>query len=146
MDACPQLNCITPLRLLLAKELSPERWESEVKLMEAHNEERRKTPIWENNQINVVEYLRSACKLANGYDVIYCFALGPSHNTKMVETTFSFFLMQIPLTLYQTIRSLIIRHNRVLAFCLDAKRAASALGLTGSKEKTGSCPNKMLAL
>jgi hypothetical protein len=74
MDACPQLNCITPLRLLLAKESNPKRWESEVKFMEAHNEERRETPIWKNNQINVVEYLRSACKLANRYDVMVCFA------------------------------------------------------------------------
>jgi hypothetical protein len=69
MDACPQLNCITPLRLLLARELNPERWESEVKILDAHNEERRKTPIWENNQINIVEYLRGACKLADRYDI-----------------------------------------------------------------------------
>jgi hypothetical protein len=68
MDACPQLNCIAPLRLLLAKESNPERWETEVKFMESHNEERRQTPIWENNQINVVEYLRSACKLAARFD------------------------------------------------------------------------------
>ena len=73
MDACPQLNCIAPLRLLLAKESNPERWESEVKFMETHNEERRQTPLWENNQINVVEYLRSACKLAARYDIKNCF-------------------------------------------------------------------------
>lgn len=67
-DACPQLNCVTPLRLLLAKESNPERWESEVKIMESHNEKRRKTPLWENNQINIVEYLRGACKLADRFD------------------------------------------------------------------------------
>lgn len=75
MDACPQLNCIAPLRLLLAKESNPERWESEVNIMESHNEKRRQTPIWENNQINVVEYLRSACKLAARYDIKNCFTL-----------------------------------------------------------------------
>jgi hypothetical protein len=70
MDACPQLNCVTPLRLLLVKESNPERWESEVKIMQNHNEERRKTPLWENNQINIVEYLRGACKLADRYDML----------------------------------------------------------------------------
>jgi hypothetical protein len=69
MDSCPQLNCVTPLRLLLAKELNPERWESEVKLMESHNEERRNKASWDNNQINIVAYLRSACKLADRYDI-----------------------------------------------------------------------------
>ncbi|XP_069699600.1 SET domain-containing protein SmydA-8 [Periplaneta americana] len=68
MDVCPQLNCIAPLRLLLAKESNPERWESEVKLMEAHNDDRRDSPIWENNQINVVDYLRKVCKLADRFD------------------------------------------------------------------------------
>lgn len=68
-NSCPQLNCIAPLRLLLAKESNPERWESEVKFMESHNEKRRQTPIWENNQINVVEYLRKVCKLAARYDI-----------------------------------------------------------------------------
>jgi hypothetical protein len=77
MDACPQLNCITPLRLLLAKESDPKRWESEVKFMEAHNEERRQTPIWENNHINIVKYLRTACKLADRYGISSCFAFSP---------------------------------------------------------------------
>jgi hypothetical protein len=35
----------------------------------------------------------------------------------------------------------------VIAFCLDTKKLeATALGLAGSQEKAGSCPNKMLAL
>lgn len=68
MDSCPQQNCITPLRLLLAKDSNPERWETEVKLMEAHNDERKETYIWENNQINVVDYLRNVCKLADRFD------------------------------------------------------------------------------
>jgi hypothetical protein len=37
--------------------------------MQSHNEERRKTPLWKNNQINIVEYLRGACKLADRYDI-----------------------------------------------------------------------------
>ena len=65
MDSCPQLNCIAPLRLLLSKDSNPERWETEVKFMEAHNEERKNIYVWENNQINVVDYLRNACKLAD---------------------------------------------------------------------------------
>jgi hypothetical protein len=80
MNACPQLNCITPLRLLLAKESNLERWESEVKFMEAHNKKWRETPVWKNNQINVVEYLRSACKLANRYDARLSFLSLPRHN------------------------------------------------------------------
>ncbi|CAG9858601.1 unnamed protein product [Phyllotreta striolata] len=58
-----QYECITPLRLLLAKEKNPTRWKEEIEHMEAHNDIRKQRPIWNFNQHNVVEYLRSACKL-----------------------------------------------------------------------------------
>ncbi|XP_045451310.1 SET domain-containing protein SmydA-8 [Melitaea cinxia] len=59
----PQLDCITPLRLLLAKEKDPERWKREVEIMENHTEERRKKPTWDADQNNVVNYLIEHCKL-----------------------------------------------------------------------------------
>lgn len=62
-DVCIQYECITPLRVLLAKEKDPKRWESEVSCMEAHNEVRKTKPIWEYNQHNVVDYIRGPCKL-----------------------------------------------------------------------------------
>jgi hypothetical protein len=91
-DACPQLNCIAPLRLLLAKESNPERWESEVKFMESHNEKRRQTPIWENNQINVVEYLRRACKLADRYGIKnwFTFSLVSQQAKLLIRKTHTF--------------------------------------------------------
>lgn len=60
---CLQLECITPLRVLLAKEKNPERWAKEVAMMQDHSAERREKPIWQYNQVNVVEYLRGPCKL-----------------------------------------------------------------------------------
>ncbi|KAK9893097.1 hypothetical protein WA026_023770 [Henosepilachna vigintioctopunctata] len=60
---CLQYECITPLRLLLAKENNPQRWEEEVAQMESHNGKRKELPIWAFNQVNVVEYLRGPCKL-----------------------------------------------------------------------------------
>ncbi|KAJ8953591.1 hypothetical protein NQ318_003014 [Aromia moschata] len=62
-EVCLQYECITPLRVLLAKEKDPKRWEEEVKFMEPHNDVRKEKPIWEFNQHNVVEYLRGPCKL-----------------------------------------------------------------------------------
>ncbi|CAH0392289.1 unnamed protein product [Bemisia tabaci] len=59
----PQLDCVTPLRLLLASESNSKRWNEEVKDMEAHIEARKKTPYWENEQTNVVKFLRERCKL-----------------------------------------------------------------------------------
>ncbi|XP_017774648.1 PREDICTED: protein msta-like [Nicrophorus vespilloides] len=60
---CLQFECITPLRVLLAKEADAERWEREVSLMESHDEKRRGLPVWGFNQRNVVDYLRGPCKL-----------------------------------------------------------------------------------
>lgn len=60
---CLQYECITPLRVLLAKEKNPERWSEEVELMESHDDIRKTKPIWQFNQINVVQYLRTVGKL-----------------------------------------------------------------------------------
>ncbi|CAH1278442.1 unnamed protein product [Diabrotica balteata] len=62
-ETCLQYECITPLRVLLSKEKDPKRWEEEIQHMEPHNDIRKQKPIWEFNQHNVVEYLRSVCKL-----------------------------------------------------------------------------------
>lgn len=60
---CLQYECITPLRVLLAKEKDPKRWQEQVAEMTAHNEVRKSKSIWEFNQKNIVEYLRGPCKL-----------------------------------------------------------------------------------
>lgn len=59
----PQYECITPLRVLLAKEADPKRWEEEIQHMESHDDIRKKLPIWEYNSVNVVSFLRGPCKL-----------------------------------------------------------------------------------
>lgn len=41
----------------------PERWEAEVKDMEAHNDIRKQTVTWDINQNNVVNFLLGPCKL-----------------------------------------------------------------------------------
>ncbi|XP_034834542.1 SET domain-containing protein SmydA-8 [Maniola hyperantus] len=61
----PQLDCITPLRLFLAKEKDPERWHRDVEIMETHTEERKKRPTWEADQNNIVNYLIDRCKLGD---------------------------------------------------------------------------------
>lgn len=62
-NGIPQLECITPLRLLLASEKDPERWEKEVKTMEAHNQIRSQKQHWKSDHVNVVEYIRKQLKL-----------------------------------------------------------------------------------
>ncbi|RZC35634.1 histone-lysine N-methyltransferase ASHR1 [Asbolus verrucosus] len=59
---CLQYECVTPLRVLLAMEKDPKRWEEEVRIMEAHNDVRRTKPVWQFNQVNVVDYLRGPCR------------------------------------------------------------------------------------
>uniref|UniRef100_A0ABD2W0K5 SET domain-containing protein n=1 Tax=Trichogramma kaykai TaxID=54128 RepID=A0ABD2W0K5_9HYME len=59
----PHLECVTPLRLLLASEKDKARWESEVSCMESHDKERREKPQWQADQVNVVEYIRNRLKL-----------------------------------------------------------------------------------
>lgn len=60
----PQYECITPLRVLLAKEADEKRWREEIQQMESHDEVRKQLPIWEFNRVNVVEFLRGPCKLS----------------------------------------------------------------------------------
>ncbi|CAK9831508.1 SET domain-containing protein SmydA-8, isoform A [Anthophora retusa] len=62
-NGVPQLECVTPLRLLLQSEKSPEIWNSEVKTMESHNKIRSQKPHWKSDQVNVVEYIRNRLKL-----------------------------------------------------------------------------------
>lgn len=61
-DICHQLDCITPLRVLLAKERDPERWTKEIEIMQDHEEERKSSPTWEADENNVVKYIRGPCK------------------------------------------------------------------------------------
>ncbi|XP_046607195.1 SET domain-containing protein SmydA-8-like [Neodiprion virginianus] len=63
VNASPQLDCVSPLRLLIASEKDPIRWMTEVKDMEAHNLKRSQQLEWKRSQVNIVEYLRSRCKL-----------------------------------------------------------------------------------
>lgn len=60
---CIQLDCITPLRMILRKETDPDRWNNEVSVMEDHENERKDSPHWKVDQINVVGYLLGPCKL-----------------------------------------------------------------------------------
>ncbi|XP_055920728.1 SET domain-containing protein SmydA-8 isoform X1 [Eupeodes corollae] len=61
---CTQLDCITPLRVLLNKEIDPERWEREVAPMEYHDQSRRQmTEVWNADLVNIAQYLRGPCKL-----------------------------------------------------------------------------------
>ncbi|KAH8289973.1 hypothetical protein KR018_012433 [Drosophila ironensis] len=65
---CPQLDCILPLRVLLAKEANPERWDSQVAPMEHHEEERKKdADVWHADRVNIAQYLRGPCKLASRF-------------------------------------------------------------------------------
>lgn len=52
-------------RVLLAKESFPDRWNLEVRNMEAHNSVRINCSIWKFNQINIVGYLRGPCNLCD---------------------------------------------------------------------------------
>jgi hypothetical protein len=62
-EVCLQYECITPLRVLLAKVKDPKRWQEEVEVMESHDDIRKTRAIWQFNQTNIVEYLRGPCKL-----------------------------------------------------------------------------------
>ncbi|XP_073955972.1 SET domain-containing protein SmydA-8-like [Choristoneura fumiferana] len=66
--SAPQLDCITPLRLLLAKESNPERWASELAPMETHTTERQARPTWTADQVNVVTFLLEHCRLGDRFD------------------------------------------------------------------------------
>lgn len=62
-NGVPQLECITPLRLLLESERNVERWNKEVKDMEAHNKIRCQKSQWKSDHVNIVDYLRKRLKL-----------------------------------------------------------------------------------
>lgn len=62
-NGVPQLECITPLRLLLESEKNVERWNKEIKDMEAHNTIRCKKSQWKSDHVNIVDYLRKQLKL-----------------------------------------------------------------------------------
>ncbi|XP_037025684.1 SET domain-containing protein SmydA-8-like [Bradysia coprophila] len=66
-EVCFQLDCITPLRFLLKIELNPEQWETEISLMEHHDQARRNSPQWNVDQNNIVGYLHGPCKLKNRF-------------------------------------------------------------------------------
>ncbi|KAK0087191.1 hypothetical protein PV325_001560 [Microctonus aethiopoides] len=63
ISGIPQLDCVTILRLLLASEKFPDRWNNEVKNMEAHNKKRCTTKQWATDYVNIVLYLRDRLKL-----------------------------------------------------------------------------------
>lgn len=62
-NGTPQLECITPLRLLLESERNSERWNNEIKDMEAHNKIRSQKKQWQLNHVNIVKYIRKQLKL-----------------------------------------------------------------------------------
>lgn len=62
-NGVPQLECITPLRLLLESERNVERWNKEVKNMEAHNKIRCQKSQWKSDHVNIVNYLRKRLNL-----------------------------------------------------------------------------------
>ncbi|XP_058056982.1 SET domain-containing protein SmydA-8 [Anopheles bellator] len=64
---CVQLDCITPLRVLLAAEVDRERWEREIAPMEYHGEARRDEANWTVDEHNIVEFLRGPCGLADRF-------------------------------------------------------------------------------
>ncbi|KFB46177.1 AGAP007779-PA-like protein [Anopheles sinensis] len=66
---CVQLDCITPLRVLLAREAEGgrERWEREIEPMEYHDEARRDSANWRVDENNIVAFLRNACGLAERF-------------------------------------------------------------------------------
>ncbi|XP_011162713.2 SET domain-containing protein SmydA-8 [Solenopsis invicta] len=62
-NGVPQLECITPLRLLLESERNVERWNKEIKDMEPHNKIRCQKAQWKSDHVNIVDYLRKRLKL-----------------------------------------------------------------------------------
>lgn len=69
-DICLQLDCITPLRVILEKEANPIRWEEEVEIMEHHRDKRFGTPSWNADAQNIAGYLLGPCKLKQlGIDI-----------------------------------------------------------------------------
>ncbi|KAF6204066.1 hypothetical protein GE061_002406 [Apolygus lucorum] len=130
-EAGPQLESITPLRALVASEKDPDRWKSEVICLMDHNSLRKENQeVWEAEGNNVVEFLRSRCKLSerfsedlirkicgilevNSYEIlpdtvavpirgIYPTASIPSHNC-VANTTHSIFPVDFKMVLRATV-------------------------------------------
>jgi len=74
-NGVPQLECITPLRLLLESERNIERWSKEVKNMEAHNKIRCQKDQWKSDHVNIVDYLRKRLKLDRYVHIILTYGL-----------------------------------------------------------------------
>ncbi|XP_053674864.1 SET domain-containing protein SmydA-8 [Anopheles nili] len=66
---CVQLDCVTPLRVLLAKEADEARWNREIEPMEYHDGERRESANWKVDEHNIVAFLRGPCGLAERFSV-----------------------------------------------------------------------------
>ncbi|XP_040170568.1 SET domain-containing protein SmydA-8 [Anopheles arabiensis] len=64
---CVQLDCITPLRVLLAKEADEARWKREIEPMEYHDAERREGANWKVDENNIVAFLRGPCGLGKRF-------------------------------------------------------------------------------
>lgn len=61
-EICLQLDCVTPLRFLINIEHNQKQWKEEISLMEFHDEARRlDKEIWEEDQVNVVNYINKIC-------------------------------------------------------------------------------------
>ncbi|XP_063701599.1 SET domain-containing protein SmydA-8-like [Culicoides brevitarsis] len=60
--ACLQLDCILPLRVLMAKDRDEARWKAEVAEMEDHEKERKAKPTWNADLQNIVKYIRGPLK------------------------------------------------------------------------------------
>ncbi|XP_058446372.1 SET domain-containing protein SmydA-8 [Malaya genurostris] len=65
--SCTQLDCITPLRVLLEKEENPNRWNAEISVMEHHPDARKATAVWNADHHNIVKYLRGPCGLKDRF-------------------------------------------------------------------------------
>ncbi|KAF7997635.1 hypothetical protein HCN44_006206 [Aphidius gifuensis] len=62
-NGIPHFECITPLRLLLASEKYPDKWNNEIKNKESHNEKRSTKNQWKTDHVNIVTFIRDRLKL-----------------------------------------------------------------------------------
>lgn len=60
---CMQLDCVTPLRVLLERDANPGRWKDEVEPMEHHRDKRLGGDAWAADQQNIVQYLLGPCRM-----------------------------------------------------------------------------------
>ncbi|KAG8225021.1 hypothetical protein J437_LFUL006032, partial [Ladona fulva] len=96
----PMLQCITPLRLLLAKERDVRRWEKEVVPMEAHMEKRFDTDAWKSDTVNVSGFLRKACRLSERFsdeDIMWACGI-----LQVLFLFFCCFITLVKITMYKS--------------------------------------------